>query len=89
VPPVTYTDIAVLRCSAGLTARAINAPSGWYAPEPSPAAAASASTIPNDGAKPIVAKSSAVQISASPIRRVPKRSASQPKNGWASDAIPE
>ena len=71
VPPVTYTDIAVLLRWSGRSLRTVRAPSGWKKPEPRPEKAAMATRTGKVGAKPTAPKVTAVQSNAAPVNRVP------------------
>src|SRR5881409_2304548 len=75
VPAVTYTDMPRLRRQAGSSSRTSSAPRGWNAPDPRPEARASATRRGKLLTKPTTANVTAVHASASPVNRVPKRSA--------------
>lgn len=73
---------------SGRIRRTETAPKGWNAPDPIPEAAAIPTRIGNVGAKPIAANEAAVHTSASPVKRVPYRSARNPNRGCESEAVP-
>src|SRR5262245_23186651 len=88
VSPVTEVDIAVFAPGSGRRPRTVSAPNGWKAPEPRPDSAATATKPGKVGTKPTAANVTAVHASASPVKRVPWRSARMPNSGWDTDAIP-